>query len=96
MDAYYIIAFDSTHHAISAEQLLGEEERDMMMIPTPREISSSCGLSIKIGQGGIQPVMIKLKEKKMLYHGIFRVESQQGKRIFFRIDEGDCYGLDSR
>lgn len=39
-----IISFNSTHHALKASKLLPEGE----IIPTPRKISASCGLSIRI------------------------------------------------
>jgi hypothetical protein len=85
MEVYYIIAFDSTHHAISAEKLLLEEGREFLMIPTPREITSSCGLSIRVGQGDIQAAMMSIREKNLSHHGIFRVESQGGQRKLTRI-----------
>ena len=55
------------------------------MIPTPREITSSCGLSIRVGQGDIQAAMMSIREKNLSHHGIFRVESQGGQRKLTRI-----------
>jgi len=40
----YIITFKSTHYAIMSERKLRDYKVEM--IPTPREISASCGLSI--------------------------------------------------
>ncbi|GAU77855.1 hypothetical protein F3D3_2484 [Fusibacter sp. 3D3] len=40
-----LIAFESTHKAIRTERLL-LDQMDIDMIPTPREIGASCGLSI--------------------------------------------------
>ena len=45
---YYILAFDSTHHAIKAEEQLKKNKLEAEMIPTPRDVDASCGLSIKI------------------------------------------------
>lgn len=84
---FYIIAFNSTHHAISVEQMLKEEKKEVMMMPTPREITASCGLSLRVSPEDISFALKHLKEKKLSYHGIFRVELQQGKKIIQRIDQ---------
>ncbi|MGI6697799.1 MAG: DUF3343 domain-containing protein [Clostridia bacterium] len=47
-NGYYILAFDSTHHAIKAEEQLKKNKVEAEMIPTPREVDASCGLSVKI------------------------------------------------
>lgn len=44
---YIVIAFASTHHALEAESLL-EGKVEFIVMPTPREISASCGLALKI------------------------------------------------
>jgi hypothetical protein len=44
---FYCLTFDSTHYAIKTEKKLKENNLDVSIIPTPREISASCGLSIK-------------------------------------------------
>jgi len=45
---YWIITFISTSHALRADKLMKQINADFIMIPTPREISVSCGLSIKV------------------------------------------------
>ena len=47
-NGYYILTFDSTHHAIKAEEQLKKNKVEAEMIPTPREVDASCGLSVKI------------------------------------------------
>lgn len=42
---YLLITFESTHEAIKTEKLL--EGIDIETIPTPRQLSTSCGISIK-------------------------------------------------
>jgi len=44
---FYCLTFDSTHYAIKTEKKLKGNNLDVSIIPTPREISASCGLSIK-------------------------------------------------
>lgn len=45
MDEYYFISFGSANHAILTENILREEKIDVAIIPTPREVTESCGLS---------------------------------------------------
>ncbi|MEG2746008.1 MAG: DUF3343 domain-containing protein [Gordonibacter sp.] len=41
----YVVAFESTHAAMAAASVL--EARGARMIPTPRAISASCGMSLR-------------------------------------------------
>lgn len=44
---FYLAAFESTHTALQSEKLLQEHGLPFIIVPTPREISVSCGLAIK-------------------------------------------------
>ena len=46
MDEYYLLTFESTHAAISTEKLL--KPADVRIMPVPRFISASCGISVRI------------------------------------------------
>lgn len=46
MDEYYLLTFESTHAAISTEKLLKPAE--VAIMPVPRFISASCGISVRI------------------------------------------------
>jgi len=43
--SYLVITFESTHKAIKAEKTL--EGLEIEIIPTPRQLSANCGISIK-------------------------------------------------
>ena len=45
MESYILITFESTHLAIKTEKQL--EHLDIDVIPTPRQLSTSCGISIR-------------------------------------------------
>lgn len=45
---FYLFTFASTSQALKGESILKAQQAEFIMIPTLREISSSCGLSIKI------------------------------------------------
>jgi len=42
---YFLMTFESTHEAIKTEKALAGLDIDM--IPTPRQLSTNCGLSLK-------------------------------------------------
>ena len=46
MEEYFLLTFESTHAAISTEKLLKPAEVTIM--PVPRFLSASCGISIRI------------------------------------------------
>lgn len=54
MEHYLVITFESTHLAMAAERQLAELSIDV--IPTPRQISASCGISIKTAVENLQAI----------------------------------------
>ncbi len=58
-----LIAFRSTHHALAAEKTLQGAKIDHIIIPTPKEISASCGLALKINLEECQQIIMLLKER---------------------------------
>ena len=45
---YLILTFLSTHHVLKAEQVLLSKGIKLDIIPTPKDITSECGMSIRI------------------------------------------------
>ena len=62
MNEYYLLTFESTHAAISTEKLL--KPASVIIMPVPRFISASCGISVRISP-----------EKKEAAEKIFRENS---------------------
>lgn len=46
MEEYYLYTFESTHAAIATDKLL--KPAGAVVMPVPRFISSSCGISVRI------------------------------------------------
>lgn len=69
---FYVISFDSTHYAIQMENRLKNKFR-IETIPTPREISASCGLSIKFKVEIFDDIMKELENEKEKQN-IFKVK----------------------
>lgn len=47
MDSYCLLTFQSTHQFMVAEKIL-KDQFEMTIIPTLREISTGCGIAIKL------------------------------------------------
>ncbi|GEM_PF-744236 len=47
----YVVLFNSTHHALSAEKVLQRMGIEHAVINTPREFSVDCGISLRILPG---------------------------------------------
>lgn len=43
----FVLAFESTHAAMAAQVAFKNEGVSFALIPTPREISAGCGMSLK-------------------------------------------------
>ncbi|WDV45871.1 DUF3343 domain-containing protein [Clostridiaceae bacterium M8S5] len=72
-DIYAVVAFNSTHHAIRGEKLFSGLD-DIMTIPTPREITASCGLAIKTCLENVPMIIDIVKAEKLNILGIYKIE----------------------
>lgn len=55
MESFCVVVFESTHDAIKTEKAIKASVK-VELIPTPREISASCGLSVKFAPGEVDQV----------------------------------------
>ncbi|WP_061214749.1 DUF3343 domain-containing protein [Syntrophomonas wolfei] len=76
---YALLTFASTSHALKAEKLLKSRQADFLVIPTLREISTSCGLSIKIAPTNLPDYYNYLSSKKVHIEGTYQV-AKEGKK----------------
>lgn len=44
----WILVFDSIHHVLAAERALLDQSVGCDLIPTPREVSSDCGMALEL------------------------------------------------
>ncbi len=47
MAKYGVILFHTNSSAMQADAILGREKQVIRLIPTPRELSSDCGISLR-------------------------------------------------
>lgn len=87
MNCMYIVSFDSTHHAIRSEKIFIENDIKVSTLPTPREISSSCGISVRFPEESLKNIKNLLESNEVLYNGIFKVERlDNGKKEIKKIE----------
>ena len=82
MSAYYLLVFDSTHAALTAERGLASHI-PVRVMPTLRQISASCGISLRIGaEDG--PTLEQLLREGAVPPGEYRL---------FLVDAGEVHEL---
>lgn len=86
INEYCLFTFVSTSHALKAEKVLKNEEFEFVMIPTLREISSSCGLAVKTAPDDVENCKRVLGNSNVKTEGLYKVVKEQGKNLINRID----------
>lgn len=80
MNEMHVVTFNSTHYAIKFEKILKDADIKMMMIPSPREITASCGLSIRFDQSDIESIKEKIEESNVDIYGVFKLTKIAGEK----------------
>lgn len=87
MKEMYIVSFNSTHHAIRTDKIFSENKVTSMTLPTPREITASCGISIRFLYEDIDKVIKILQNNNIEYKGIFNIKKlEDGNKEVKKID----------
>ncbi|NLV15741.1 MAG: DUF3343 domain-containing protein [Syntrophomonadaceae bacterium] len=76
---YGVVTFMSTSSALKAERVMKAAERTFLVIPTPREISTSCGLSLKVVPEDINEFCQILREGGVDIDGVYHL-SKDGRK----------------
>lgn len=79
-EEYGILTFNSTHHAISGESIFKEYEMAFKTVPTPREITKSCGLSILFVPDDLEKIRDLHVNDKLFIKGIYKCLVKDGKK----------------
>lgn len=57
---YFVFIFESTHKVLKAEKLMVGAGLKFDIIPTPKEFSSECGISIRINPEVVDIMIVRL------------------------------------
>jgi len=72
-DAYAVIIVYSTSHAIRIEKLLGDQGITNKLIPVPRQISSDCGVCVRIARDDVPAAQAAIDAAQIDIQGIHEI-----------------------
>ena len=73
MVQYSVALFDSTSQVMRGERVLGQAGVRVKMIPTPRQISSDCGMALRFDREESDRVVTILSENSVPVRGVYPV-----------------------
>ncbi len=71
MEAWMVMAFDSTQQALRAEMLLEYADIEIDLFPTPKTITAGCALSIQFPKEKLASVQQIIVQEQVEIRGIF-------------------------
>jgi len=78
---YLVITFESTHKAIQAEKTL--EAYDIEVIPTPRQLTANCGISLKASVEDFDSIKETMGDTYGDMNQCYEV-TQEGQEFYFK------------
>jgi len=81
--SYLVITFESTHMAIKAEKML--EGLEVEIIPTPRQLSANCGISIRAELNDFQAIKTAMGETYGQMNQCYEVINNEGELTFKKL-----------
>lgn len=82
MENEYIITFQSTHHAIFAENSLKEADIPLNIMAVPTELGTQCGICVRLDANMFESGLAVLQQKSVPYSKIFLIEQIDGKKVY--------------
>ena len=87
MNEMYIVSFNSTQYAMRADKLIRENNITSTTLPTPREITASCGISIRFLKDDLDKVSSILRYNSVEFKGIYHIKRlENGQKEVNKID----------
>lgn len=77
---YYLFIFHSTHDAIASKQYL-EQKIPIMIMPTLREISSSCGISIRVKEEQFEEAKNLMEKGRIRRYKVYAIHGKEVELI---------------
>ena len=78
-ESFCVVVFESTHDAIKTEKAIKISHK-VELIPTPREITASCGLSVKFAPEEVNQVRDIVKTIGADRKRLFKLDYQSDSR----------------
>lgn len=81
-EKYLLLTFNSVNHTMQVENELKKLDKNFKTIPTPREVSRSCGLAILLDPSEIETVkFLKKSGKNVDYIWSFEKSKDRGNVV---------------
>ena len=74
MMAYGVVLFHTTSSAMRAERVLLQAGYTIRLIPTPRQLSSNCGMALRFDWEQYEPVRSALEKAQVEIDSIHQME----------------------
>ena len=71
-----VALFASIHYVIRAEKVLRESGIWCDLVPTPRELSSDCGMAMELRIADLEPARRLLEDPALSLQGIYQLTPQ--------------------
>jgi len=86
---FCLITFVSTQHALRAEKILDQHQKiEFVLMPTPREISGGCGLSIKCYCFQSDIIREFLQRDEINVNGVYEYKKCKDNKVIKKIKAG--------
>lgn len=85
MREFILITFESTNYAMQAESQLKNAGINFQVIPTPREITLSCGLSIRLPMEYIKTVQDIISSGQIKIKELYEVKNLKGHKSYNKL-----------
>jgi hypothetical protein len=86
MNAKEVVAtFDNTHNALRFEKTLKENQIRLTVMPVPREVSASCGLSVKFNLEEFAKVRALASDNEILVKEYYEIIFEESKRRYLAL-----------
>ena len=76
MDGYGVVLFYTTSSAMRAEKTLRKENLTVKLVPTPRDLSSDCGIALRFDWDQAEKVESALDEARVEIEGIYEMGNE--------------------
>ncbi|UCE19276.1 MAG: DUF3343 domain-containing protein [Gemmatimonadota bacterium] len=80
-----VITFDSIHRVMKAERILKSEDVSLTLVPTPREISSECGMVVQVGCEELERVQEIFNKNRLEIEGIYQIDEKKKTRKSMKV-----------
>ena len=72
-----IVTFDSTHHAMAAEDILREGAIGLEVVPPPANLGAGCGLALRVRLEDVPDVVEALTSRGAAYAAVHLLDEEQ-------------------